>query len=239
MTNNSSTASCARNNDGTCSGATAWVDNIARSCGKLEKRAGTQTVLAVGCIMWCDLGSGDAPSEKAQFSRKTQGIRTLNNIERNDTMKSAWNNMLRTVAIVLSLLLGVGMACAESAGMVKTVKGLAHIERNGQKVPAVVGVSVESGDRILTGVDASIGISLRDNTLLSAGPNATLVLSKFAFNASTHEGALDAQVKRGSLSVISGKIAKANPNAVVFSTPDITLGVRGTEFIVDAGQTEE
>lgn len=154
-------------------------------------------------------------------------------------MKSAWNNMLRTVAIVLSLLLGVGMACAESAGMVKTVKGLAHIERNGQKVPAVVGVSVESGDRILTGVDASIGISLRDNTLLSAGPNATLVLSKFAFNASTHEGALDAQVKRGSLSVISGKIAKANPNAVVFSTPDITLGVRGTEFIVDAGQTEE
>ena len=154
-------------------------------------------------------------------------------------MKSAWSTMLRTVSIVLSLLLGASMACAEPVGMVKTVKGLAHIERNGQKVPAMVGVSVESGDRILTGVDASIGISLRDNTLLSAGPNATLVLRRFAFNATTHEGALDAQVKRGSLSVISGKIAKANPDAVVFSTPGITLGVRGTEFIIDAGQTEE
>ena len=147
--------------------------------------------------------------------------------------------MLRTVFIGLSMLVGASMASAETVGMVKTVKGLANIERNGQKVPAMVGVSVESGDRILTGVDASIGISLRDNTLLSAGPNSTLVLSRFAFNATTHEGALDAQVKRGTLSVISGKIAKANPNAVVFSAPGITLGVRGTEFIIDAGQTEE
>ncbi len=163
----------------------------------------------------------------------------MHNIERNDTMKSAWNNMLRAVSIVFPLLVGAGMACAEPAGMVKTVKGLATIERNGQKIPAVVGVSVESGDRILTGVDASIGISLRDNTLLSAGPNATLILSKFAFNAGTHEGALDGQVKRGTLSVISGKIAKANPDAVAFSAPGITLGVRGTEFIIDAGQTEE
>jgi hypothetical protein len=75
--------------------------------------------------------------------------------------------------------------------------------------------------------------------MLSAGPNSVLVLNKFTFNTTTHAGALDARVQRGTLSVISGKIAKANPDAVVFSTPDITLGVRGTEFIVDAGQPEE
>jgi hypothetical protein len=123
--------------------------------------------------------------------------------------------------------------------MVKTVKGPASIERGGQKLPATVGATVESGDRVLTGADAAIGITLRDNTLLSAGPNSTLDLNKFTFNPTTHTGAIDARVKRGTLSVISGKIAKASPDAVVFSAPGVTLGVRGTEFIIDAGQPEE
>ena len=137
------------------------------------------------------------------------------------------------------LLVGASLAFAESAGTVKTVKGLANIERNGQKLPATVGASIETSDRVTTGAEAAIGITLRDNTLLSAGPNSTLVLNKFVFDATTHAGALDAHVKRGTLSVISGKIAKANPDAVVISTPAITLGVRGTEFIVDAGQAQE
>ena len=47
---------------------------------------------------------------------------------------------------------------------------------------------------------------------------------------------IDATVKRGTLSVISGKIAKATPQAVKFSAPGMTLGVRGTSFIIDAGQ---
>jgi hypothetical protein len=123
--------------------------------------------------------------------------------------------------------------------MVKTVKGPASIERGGQKLPATVGATVESGDRVVTGADAAIGITLRDNTLLSAGPNSTLDLNKFTFNPTTHTGAIDARVKRGTLSVISGKIAKASPDAVVFSAPGVTLGVRGTEFIIDAGQPEE
>jgi hypothetical protein len=41
------------------------------------------------------------------------------------------------------------------------------------------------------------------------------------------------------LSVISGKIAKANPDGMVVSTPNVTLGVRGTEFMVDAGTGQE
>jgi len=130
-------------------------------------------------------------------------------------------------------------AWAESAGTIKTARGTASIERKGQKIPAVVGAAVESGDRVVTGADSTVGITLRDYTMLSAGPNSTLDLNKFAFNSTTHAGSLDASVKRGTLSVISGKIAKANPNGVVFSTPGVTLGVRGTEFVIEAGQTEE
>ena len=154
-------------------------------------------------------------------------------------MKFDITNPLLVVLLASALLSGPSLVWAESAGTVKTIKGLARIERNGQKFPATVGAGIEASDRVTTGPDAAIGITLRDNTMLSAGPNSVLVLNKFTFNTTTHAGALDARVQRGTLSVISGKIAKANPDAVVFSTPDITLGVRGTEFIVDAGQPEE
>jgi hypothetical protein len=39
--------------------------------------------------------------------------------------------------------------------------------------------------------------------------------------------------------VISGKLAKANPDAVRFSTPTTTLGVRGTAFIIEVGGNGE
>ena len=38
--------------------------------------------------------------------------------------------------------------------------------------------------------------------------------------------------------MISGKVAKANPDAVRFNTGTVTLGVRGTEFIIEAGEEE-
>lgn len=146
----------------------------------------------------------------------------------------------RTWAIALALGLPLMAhfpdAFADSAGTVKTSKGAATIERNGQKLAASVGTSVESGDRIMTGSDAAVGITLRDNTMLSAGPNSTLDLNKYAFNTTTHMGELDTTVKRGSLAVISGKLAKANPERVKFSTSNMTLGVRGTEFVIEAGQ---
>ncbi len=125
---------------------------------------------------------------------------------------------------------------AEEAGVVKTSKGNVSIERSGQKVDAPVGTRIFSSDRVMTGADSSVGITLHDNTLLSAGPNSTVDLNKFMFNSTTHTGAIDASVKRGTLSVISGKIDKASPEAVSFTAPGMTLGVRGTSFVIDAGQ---
>ena len=92
---------------------------------------------------------------------------------------------------------------------------------------------------VFVGYDGAVGITLRDNTLLSAGPNSTLDLNKFAFNTTTHAGELNASVKRGTLAVVSGKIAKTSPENVSFNTPTISLGVRGTEFVIDAGKGVE
>ena len=126
----------------------------------------------------------------------------------------------------------------DEAGTIKTLKGTASIEREGQKIPALIGSKIMVSDRILTGADSSVGITLRDNTLLSAGANSTLVINRFAFDTTTHVGTVDATVKRGTLAVVSGKIAKTSPENVSFSTPTVSLGVRGTEFIVEASERE-
>jgi len=138
--------------------------------------------------------------------------------------------------ILVLFLFGTPAWAADEAGIVKTSKGQVTLERTGQKLAAPVGTKVFASDRVLTGADSAVGITLRDNTLLSAGPNSTVDLNKFTFNSTTHAGTIDASVKRGTLSVTSGKIAKATPDAVSFSAPGMTLGVRGTTFIIDAGQ---
>ena len=141
--------------------------------------------------------------------------------------------------ILLSVSLAAGFMSAQAAdeaGIVKTSKGQVSVERAGQKLAAPVGTRIYSSDSVLTGADGAVGITLRDNTILSAGPNSVVNLDKFTFNSTTHAGAINATVKRGTLSVTSGKIAKASPNTVSFSAPGMTLGVRGTTFVIDAGQ---
>ena len=152
---------------------------------------------------------------------------------------------MRLQAISYALILACGCMAvadaraADAAGVVKTLKGTVQIERPAGSSGAAVGSEVYGSDRIVTGPQSSVGITLRDSTQLSAGANTTLELNKFAFNTTTHDGVLDATVKRGSLAVISGRLAKANPDAVRFSTPTTTLGVRGTEFIIEVGDKEE
>lgn len=138
-------------------------------------------------------------------------------------------------AWALALLLPAAHA-ADEAGIVKTSKGQVSVERAGQKLPAPVGTQIFAQDTVLTGADGAVGITLRDNTILSAGPNSQVDLRRFSFNSTTHAGAIDANVRRGTLSVASGKIAKASPTSVSFSAPGMTLGVRGTSFVIDAGQ---
>lgn len=122
---------------------------------------------------------------------------------------------------------------AEQAGMVKVSKGTVSIEREGQRIAAAVGTPVMVTDRVRTGVDGAVGVTLRDNTLLSAGPNSLLVIDKFSYDHTTQDGQISVGIRKGTLSVVSGKVAKRTPESVDFHTPTSILGVRGTEFAIE------
>jgi hypothetical protein len=123
-------------------------------------------------------------------------------------------------------------ATAADIGQIKISKGSVTVERAAQSLPGVVGVRLQASDVITTGADGSVGITMSDDSLLSAGPNSTLSLDRFAFDSTTRQGQFDASLRKGSLSVISGRIAKQSPDAMTLHTPSAILGVRGTEFVV-------
>jgi len=134
---------------------------------------------------------------------------------------------------VVCAMLWAGQASAQDAGRVKTVKGTVYIERGGQRELALVGAGVRQADTLVTGPDGAVGVTLADDTLLSAGPNSVLVIEKFVYDAN-QPGSLETALTKGTLAVVSGRIAKQAPDAMRVKTPAAILGVRGTEFVVRA-----
>ena len=146
---------------------------------------------------------------------------------------------LIALALPMVLALGVAVASAEDAGQIKVSKGSAQIERAGKTLPATVGQVVQQGDVVVTGADGSVGITFRDNSLVSIGPDSALAIARFVFDSTTHQGNFDASLKQGTLAVVSGKLAKQSPEAMKVKTPAAILGVRGTEFLVRTGPAKD
>ena len=129
---------------------------------------------------------------------------------------------------------------AQEIAQIKKLNGAVSVERGGKSMPTAAGMKLLVADTVKTGPDGSVGITFTDNTLLSAGPGSTLILSQYTFNSTTHEGQFDTTVNRGTLSMVSGKMAKQSPKAVRVITPAAIMGVRGTEFFVtvEGGENE-
>lgn len=139
---------------------------------------------------------------------------------------------LRQLGVVLVLLVLAPAAVAADVGLIKTSKGGVVLLRDGQELPAPAGTPVRQSDRVLTKADGSAGIAFKDNSLLSLGPDSSLDISLFSFNAAGRPDALEATLNRGTLSAVSGKIVAKSPEAMKIKTPTTILGVRGTEFFV-------
>ena len=122
---------------------------------------------------------------------------------------------------------------AEPVGIVKSVLGGAQLQRGTQMIPLAVGGTVEAKDRIVTDASGSVGISMKDDTLLSIGPRSALTVDEFAFNPTTQAGLLGINVVSGTLRMVTGLIAKQSPQSVRITTPNAAIGVRGTDFIVE------
>jgi hypothetical protein len=120
----------------------------------------------------------------------------------------------------------------ETIGSVKIATGSVLILRDGQSTPARPGFKLHSGDTLETGPDGRIGVTLRDDSLLSLGPSSRIVVEKFLFVPAEAKLGLTARLLRGTLAYVSGLIGRLAPESATFVTPVATIGVRGTRFAV-------
>lgn len=129
----------------------------------------------------------------------------------------------------------VGTAVAEEASRIAQIKkmtGQVTILRTGERLPAKIGDPLLEKDIVETGADGGIGITFIDNTVFSAGPNSQIALDEFRFDSNNFQGAMLADMRRGTLAVVSGDITRSTPGAMKIRTPTAVIGVRGTTFAV-------
>ena len=123
----------------------------------------------------------------------------------------------------------------QQAGVLKSVQGEVHFLRaDGAAQAARPGDAVSQVDRIRTGADSGASLRLRDGTVLVIGPQSQLDLKQYRFDTTTHDGSILLSLLQGSLRMVSGLIAKKQPEAVRIDTQTATIGIRGTDFIVSA-----
>ena len=135
--------------------------------------------------------------------------------------------------IVLALVLASttpALSQEPVAGRIKVASGSVFIVRGSEPMRARVGQVVFEADGLKTGTDGRIGVTLKDDTRISLGPNSEVRLDRFLYAPAEGRLGLVLKIVRGVAAYVSGQIAKLSPDAVRLETPAAIVGVRGTSL---------
>jgi len=136
---------------------------------------------------------------------------------------------------VLVLVAAASPALAQQqtvAGRIKLVSGSAFVVRGGTAIPATAGQEVMQADSLRTGNNGRLGITLKDDTRVSLGPDTEVRLEQFVYAPAEGNLALALKFVRGAAAYVSGRIAKIAPDSIRLETPAAIVGVRGTTLAI-------
>ncbi len=135
--------------------------------------------------------------------------------------------------VIMMMVLSASMVFA-SVGVVKTLEGKAEVKRDKKTIPLKKGSLLENGDIIFTKAKSAIGLMFDDGTRVSLGSKAIFVINKFIVKPEKKKYDIDLELKKGKAVFSSGKIGKLSPESVKFRIPTGVIGIRGTQFAVEA-----
>jgi hypothetical protein len=130
------------------------------------------------------------------------------------------------------LLLGFPVQAQDTVASVKSVSGEVSLIRGESVNPAKAGMFLLEGDMLITGTNSSAGVIFLDGTRISIGAESELSISKYRFEPIKQEYSFDIYMKKGSAAYSSGRLGHLAPDSVRFNTPQATVGIRGTTFMV-------
>lgn len=114
---------------------------------------------------------------------------------------------------------------------VKSTKGDIRVVKRGSKI--------RPGESIITGKDSRAQIRTGDSSFISLPPNSQLVIA-----AHKHTGPIEKQhssldLVKGGMRAVTGLIGKNKPDNFRITARGSTIGIRGTEFIVQICDKDE
>jgi len=132
------------------------------------------------------------------------------------------------------ILIGPGASAAADAfvGVVKTLEGVAVITRNGETIALGTGMEIQRADVVKTDRNGCVGLVFSDDTRISMGPNTELAVNDYLFEPVEKKLSFVLRLIRGTVSFLSGQIAKLSPESVQLVMPAATIGVRGTHVLI-------
>lgn len=138
---------------------------------------------------------------------------------------------------LLCLVLVLTGTCTSAAavsfvGIVKTLEGGATILRNGETLTVVTGMEIQQADIVETDGQGYVGLVFSDDTRLSLGPGTEIVIDDYLFEPLEIRLSFILRLIHGTVSFLSGQIAKLAPESVQLVMPAATIGVRGTHVLI-------
>jgi hypothetical protein len=141
-------------------------------------------------------------------------------------------------ALLLTTCLA-GMAQAElgtPAGVAGAVTGEVGLTSPAKQITTPIAVAsgdgIVMGDNLSTGTDSRLQVMLLDESAITLGPDAELTIDEFVFDpADTNASSLAASLLKGTFRLVTGGVARQNPEGTSLNLPNAVLTIRGTTVI--------
>lgn len=118
---------------------------------------------------------------------------------------------------------GVAGAVTGSVGLISPAKQITT------PVAVASGDGIVMGDNLSTGADSRLQVMLLDESAITLGPDAELTIDEFVFDpADTDANALATSLLKGTFRLVTGAVARQNPDGTSMSLPNAVLTIRGT-----------
>ncbi|MDR1396449.1 MAG: FecR family protein [Desulfarculales bacterium] len=119
-----------------------------------------------------------------------------------------------------------GAALAAQAGQVLSLTPGAFAERNGVKIPLELQAGIFEGDALVTDASGRLRVLMSDDTALNLGANTAFTIE--SYTAEGDNPAFTGHMAHGLLRALTGNITALNPQGFSVTTPEATVGIRGT-----------
>jgi hypothetical protein len=141
------------------------------------------------------------------------------------------SKFLASFVLIVALTASTIAVAKDSSGMVVASRGEVIALSDGGSRELKQGDFIYVNDEIMTTNRSFIVLQFEDGAKVTVRPDSTLIIEQYLYNGTDADEA-ELNLVAGGLRVITGAMAKTNPENYKVRTPVALMGVRGTEFSI-------